>query len=53
MVTLPSGGNAPRVLTCLACDGIDPFTDKATSGWLNGELGRASDPDAGANTNDS
>jgi hypothetical protein len=53
VMALPLGGNGPRVLTCLDCDGTDPLTNKATSGWLKGELGRPSDPGVEANTDDS
>lgn len=53
VMALPLGGNGPRVFTCLDCDGTDPLTSKTTSGWLKGELGRPSDPDVEASTDDS
>ena len=42
-MALPPGGKGLRVLRCIECD---PLGDEKTMGWMEGELGRTSDPDA-------
>ena len=38
ILALPPGGNGPRTLQCLDCDGPDPLKTDKTTGWLKGEL---------------
>jgi hypothetical protein len=42
VMALPPGGKGPRALRCIECD---PLSDEKTMGWMEGELGRTSDPD--------